>query len=79
MSPFTYELQADFADFLEAVCPVLHGGEIAKRVALVEGTIQAVAYIHRTAKREHWNAQQILWALDYLIMRYDLAGQTGEE
>ena len=79
MTPFNYELQAEFADFLEAVCPVLHGGEIAKRAALVEGTIQAVAYIHRTALREHWNAQQILWALDYLIMRYDLVGPKEEE
>ena len=64
--------RADFTEYLERVLPALHGGQIAKRVALVEGTLQAVAYISRMAKKEHWNAQQILWALDYLIERYGL-------
>jgi hypothetical protein len=62
----------DFTEYLENVLPALLGGEIAKRVALVEGTLQAVSYISRTARKEHWNAQQILWALDFLIERYDL-------
>ena len=64
--------RTDFTSYLERVLPALEGGEIAKRVALVESTLQAVAYISRTAKKEHWNAQQILWSLDYLIERYGL-------